>query len=167
MVEFKYLYDLQHIHEIRKEDDEETNVKRLGIFSSKKQVNEAIKKYKQLSGFKEKVKVASEYDDFVEGFFFSRMPVGISYWDGGFTTVSEITSDYGTVIYEEKEEEVIEVTLSLPTWFKDVQQEAGETSEEFTERIMRQKYHTSDYPRGPESEFYQIKQLKEMQQSLL
>jgi hypothetical protein len=156
----KYLYMLEYIPEIRKKDDDEVNVKILGIFPSKKQVHEAIRTYKGLPGFREKCKVASGYDDFVEGFFISHMPVGISYWEGGFFT----TSDYS---YSSEQEEGEEVTLNLPYWFKDAPQELGETSEEFAERIMQQKYDNSDYPRGPESEFYQIKQLKEMQKSLL
>ncbi len=162
----KSLYKLYHYHEIL-EDGEVHNIKALGIFSSKKQVYEAIKAYKELPGFREKCKVAIGYDDFVEGFFISHMPIGISYWDGGFVTVAEIMSGDGTIIYEEPKEKFLEVTLSLPSWFKDEEQELDGTSEEFAERIMGPQYHTDDHPRGPQSEFFQIKKFKEMQQNLL
>ncbi|OJW72266.1 MAG: hypothetical protein BGO68_06005 [Candidatus Amoebophilus sp. 36-38] len=155
MVKFKYLYDLQHIDEIRIEDEEEINVKRLGIFTSKKQINEAIKVYTLLLGFKDKCKVAGGYDDLIEGFFISRMPIGVSEWEGGFFTYSGYIN--------EQEDEDIEMTLNLPSWFsKDTQDQPGENSIDFAERIMQQKYHTSDYPRGPQSEFYQIKKFKEL-----
>ena len=149
MLKIKYLYSLQHIHEIRKEDEEEINVKRLGVFFSKEQVKKAIKAYKQLPGFKEKKAVFSGDDDFTEGFCIGNMVIGISYWEGGFTP-----SDYS--------EEQQEVTINLPFWFKDTPEQVGESSTDFAERVMYERYNTTDYPRDPQSEFYQIKKFKEL-----
>jgi hypothetical protein len=163
MEQVNYAYHLQHIHEVREEDEEEMNVKSLGFFSSNKQARSAIKTYKLLSGFRDKGRIASDYDDVMEGFFISSVPIGISYWDGGFISTSEEMLSGDTFINGEgNTNEVAEVTLNLPFWFKDTSKGIDEDTEGYATRIMKQKYQTDEFPRGPESEFYQIKWFKEL-----
>lgn len=157
MRKLKYLYELQHIDEIRKSDEEELNVKRLGIYASKKEANEAIEIYKKLPGFSEKMEVFDAEDDYTEGFCISTIVIGTTYWEGGFTPSQHISIEKET-----------EIKLNLPAWFSiDTEPNPNESSMAFAQRIMQQKYHTVDYPTDPQSEFEQIKKFKELQDKQL
>lgn len=153
----KTLYQLYHYYKIL-EDEEVINSKALGIFTSKEQVYNAIRIYQNLPGFRDQQEVF-DGDEYGEGFFISPMPVGISYWDGGFFTYSGDTNENEQ---ENQEEEDIEIILNLPPWFKNIQAQPSEINNDFAERVMQQKYNTTDYPRDPQSEFYQIKKYIEL-----
>jgi hypothetical protein len=149
-IKSKYIYSIGHTKEYT-EDWEQ--IKTLGFFTSRAKAKQALEKYKQLPGFKYDTK---------EELFIAREVLDLSFWDGGFTTVAEIMSAYGTVIYEDEKEEFTEIVIDLPYWVKDQQQSADETSGLFAERLIKEKYNTDDYPKGPQSEFFQIKKFKDL-----
>jgi len=140
----KYVYSVSHFKEYG-EDLEQR--KTLGIFNSRQKAKEALEIYKQLPGFKEATK---------EELFIARKTLGLSFWDGGFTTVAEIMSQYGTIIYEQEEEETTEITIDLPYWFNEQKLRARYDTDS-VRKLLQKKYHTDEYPEGPQSEFFQIK----------
>ena len=151
------LYSLYHIPEIL-EDGEEQNVKLLGCFTSKKKVYQAIKYYKNLPGFSDKQAVYEGYD-YGEGFFIGRIIPGLSEWDGGY--INAIATDDGIKIvpYEDVEES--------PEFFIDVSYcmqgkilQLVESSVQFLQNLLDEQYQGQDYPTGPHSEFYQLKELR-------
>lgn len=139
----KYVYFVSHFKEYG-EDIEQR--KTLGIFSSRQKAKAALEKYKHLPGFK---------NDTREEIFIARKKLGLSFWDGGFSTVAEIMSAYGTIIYEEEEEEFTETVIDLPYWFKN--QEDIKNNETHIQAIIQERHLTKDYPHGPQSELFQIK----------
>ena len=144
MSKIKYLHSLEHIPEIREKDGEAINVKILGIFTSQEKVREAIERYKKLPGFIDKGTIFD--DEYGEGFYISDIPLGISYWNGGYTTMEDSAEHY-------------EQSIDLPYWFKGEKLRAVANSSASVESVMQEKYHTSDYPKDPQSEVYQIKKI--------
>lgn len=161
MSKIKYLYSLEYIPEIRAKDEEAVNVKILGIFTSRRKVREAIERYKKLPGFIDK---GTTFDDeYGEGFYISYVPLSISYWNGGYTTMQDFTENYGiSTVYDEDNTDSLEQTIHLPYWFKGEKLRAVANSSEFVESIMQEKYHTPAYPKDHHSEVYQIKKFIEM-----
>ena len=145
-----YIYSVNHCKEY---DDDWEQRKTLAFFTSRAKAKEALEKYKQLPGFK---------NDSKEELFITREVLNLSFWDEGFTTVAEIMSAYGTIIYEEEEEEFTEIVINLPYWFKDELQLEIQNNNKFTERLIQEKYHIADYPKGPQSEFFQIKKFRDL-----
>jgi hypothetical protein len=70
----KSVFLLQHSYE-RTEDCEETKI--IGIFSSKEKVEECIKKFKELDGFK----------DYPDCFFVDEYEIDKENWTEGFVTM--------------------------------------------------------------------------------
>ena len=160
LIIFMVLYSLLHISEIL-EDDEEQNVKLLGCFTSKKEAYKAIKRYKDLPGFSEKQAVFYGYD-YGEGFFIDRLIPGISYWDGGYTTMEDFAASYGITIIpdENTAEKHSELFIDVPYCMQGKTLHLTASSVQFLESLLNEQYQRQDYPTGPQSEFYQLKELK-------
>jgi hypothetical protein len=67
------VYLLQHV---AREGSEDEDVKTLGIFSSRKKAEDAIRRFRTLAGFKR----------YPNGFYFSRFAVNQLQWLEGFVT---------------------------------------------------------------------------------
>ncbi|MEM7362123.1 MAG: hypothetical protein AAF335_03880 [Bacteroidota bacterium] len=140
------IYEIYHCHDISYDQEQ---WKTLGFFSLKKKAIEALRKYKQLPGFKDR---SPELGDADVG--------GEPSWEGGFIDglewLKEMHEKDGTIltITEDKEEE--DLILEIPYWAKDEYPIPSESSEEFAHRLM-QSQGFKNYPQAPESEFYQIK----------
>lgn len=154
----RYLYELYHIHEVL-EDGEESNVKVLGVFSSRQKAEKAIERYKDLPGFKDKSKIyrGCEYR---AGFFIDIAEVDREEWSEGYTTVGEIMSSLGTVIDHEAEEDeaLSEEAINIPYWASEQLPKADESGETFAQRLLAVQWGPNNYPTGPGSEFFQVKQ---------
>ena len=79
--ELKKVYVLMHTYEYG-QDNEHESTKLLGVYSSKKQANEAVKRYRALDGFK-------KYP--LSCFAVNECVLGVDYeWTDGFMTWEEI-----------------------------------------------------------------------------
>lgn len=140
-----YTYILQHIEDII--NDEELNVKLLGFFSSLSKAEQAIEKYKQLPGFKDKQKVFTG-DEYDVGFFIDRGVLNQAYWDGGYTT-SDSESVSNTIDIPER--------ISIPYWAKGELPKLNEKAEAFASRLLIERYGILSSQEGPGSEYYQLR----------
>lgn len=153
------LYPLFHIHEIL-EGGDERNVKLLGVFTSRKKVYQAIKRYKELPGFNEKQAVFYG-DDYGEGFSSSKLTPGISYWDGGYTTMEDFAASYAiTIVHDEDDaEEASELLIDVPYYMQVEKLKTAESSVEFLQSLLDEHHKTKNYSTGPFTELYQLKKL--------
>lgn len=155
------LYCLVHIHEIL-EDGEERNDKLLGFFTSKKKVYQAIKRYKDLPGFNKQQAIFYEdnYGD-GEGFSFFKLIPGMSDWREGYVSIAEIAASEGITIVpdEDTAEEDAALLIDVPYYMRDHTLHLTENSVQFLQNLLDEQYQGQDYPRGPQSEFYQLKEL--------
>ena len=157
----KRVHNLWHIHEILK-DEEEGNLKTLGLYTSLSKTNESIVEYSKLPGFKNQRKIFFVDDDYRAGFLIGQQTIGYSDWETGYTTVGEVMSSlYGTVITEDEEENT-DLIIDIPDWAREKQPKQTESAVDFATRLMQEKYGNMLYPQGPQSEFFQIKQLCEV-----
>lgn len=70
----RVVYLVQHV---AREDSPTEDVKRIGIYSSRKLADAIVAKYKKIQGF-------SKYPD---SFYVSAVPINFSSWEDGFITV--------------------------------------------------------------------------------
>lgn len=157
----KLVHRLWHIHEML-EYEEEGNLKTLGIYTSLSKINESIVEYSKLPGFRNQRKIFFVDDDYKAGFLIGQHTIGHSGWQTGYITVGEIMSSlYGTVITED-EEENINFIIDIPYWAREKQPKQAESAVDFATRLIQEKYGNMLYPQGPQSEFFQIKKLYEV-----
>ena len=147
----KYVYSVSHFKEYG-EDLEQR--KTLGIFGSRQKAKEALERYKQLPGFKE---------DNKEELFIARKVLGLSFWDGGYISMEDFAASAGIKVVYEEEEDTQEIIIDLPYWFRK-HQHRSETSSNMShiKSFLAERYHTDEYPRGPQSEFFQTRRFLEL-----
>ena len=151
------VYELYHIHEIV--DDEEENMKFLGVYSSLLQVHNAITVYSKLPGFRNQREIFWVDDDYEAGFLIAGNTIGDSDWKEGYADGKELMESlYGTVFTEEEDANLL---IDIPFWSIGAHPHDKESSDAFAKRLMQTQYGDKLYPQGPESEFFQIKQLFE------
>ena len=153
------VYELYHIHEIV--DEEEKNMKFLGIYSSLLQVHNAITAYSKLPGFRNQIEIfwTNVDDDYEAGFLIAENVVGASEWKEGYADGKKLMESlYGTVFTEEEEANLL---IDIPFWTIGVRPHDRESSDAFAKRLMQIRYGDKPYPQGPHSEFFQLKQLFE------
>lgn len=155
------VHRLWHIHEML-EDEEEGNLKALGIYTSLSETNKPIVEYSKLPGFRNQTKIFFVDDDYKVGFLIGQHDIGNSGWEEGYTTVGEIMSSlYGTVITEDEEEDT-DLIIDIPYWAREQQPKKDESAIDFAKRLMQAKHGNTVFPQGPQSEFFQIKKLCEL-----
>ena len=173
-----YIYVLQHIEDII--NDEEFYVKILGFFSSLSKAEQAIEKYKQLPGFKDKQKVFTDYEYDV-GFFIDRAVINQVDRDALYITSeseskprdipnrSFITDKIvinpvdGDVEYVTSESESVNNTIDIPEaigipyWAKRDLPKLNEKAEAFVSRLLIERYGILPGQKGPGSEHDQLR----------
>lgn len=74
----KHVYFVQHSYELENGQDV---IKEIGIYSTRKIANEAVKKFRNFSAFK----------DYPKGFYIDKYELGENHWVSGF--IAHIESD--------------------------------------------------------------------------